>query len=58
LAAGGRFYFSKDSTIRPEVVAANLGQESVQQFLQLKAQNDPEHILQTNLWRRAFPSGG
>jgi FAD/FMN-containing dehydrogenase len=58
LAAGGRFYFAKDSTLRPEVVAAYLGQESVQQFLQLKAQYDPEHILQTNLWRRAFPSGG
>jgi FAD/FMN-containing dehydrogenase len=57
LAAGGRFYFSKDSTLRPEVVGAYLGQENVQQFLRLKEQYDPETLLQTNLWRRAFPSG-
>lgn len=57
LAAGGRFYFAKDSTLRPEVVGAYLGQENVQQFLRLKEQYDPETLLQTNLWRRAFPSG-
>ncbi len=56
LEAGGRFYFAKDSTLRPEVVAAYLGQESVQRFLQLKEKYDPEQLLQTNLWRRAFPA--
>lgn len=57
LAAGGRFYFAKDSTLRPEVVTAYLGKETVQRFLALKARYDPEELLQTNLWRRAFPSG-
>jgi FAD/FMN-containing dehydrogenase len=58
LAAGGRFYFAKDSTLRPESVAAYLGQETVRKFLALKAQYDPDQILQTNLWRRAFPVNG
>jgi decaprenylphospho-beta-D-ribofuranose 2-oxidase len=56
LEAGGRFYFAKDSTLHPDTVATYLGQEAVQRFLSLKAQYDPEQILQTNLWRRAFPS--
>jgi FAD/FMN-containing dehydrogenase len=55
LKAGGRFYFAKDSTLRPEIVAAYLGEETVRRFLALKAQCDPEEILQTNLWRRTFP---
>ncbi|MFZ0545718.1 MAG: FAD-binding oxidoreductase [Candidatus Promineifilaceae bacterium] len=55
LQAGGRFYFAKDSTLRPEVVSTYLGEENVQRFLQLKEKYDPEMILQTNLWRRAFP---
>lgn len=55
LEAGGRFYFAKDSTLRPEVVGAYLGQETVDKFLALKAKYDPEEILQTNLWRRVFP---
>ncbi len=57
LEAGGRFYFAKDSTLRPEVVASYLGEENVQRFLELKAEYDPDEILQTNLWRRVFPSG-
>jgi FAD/FMN-containing dehydrogenase len=57
LEAGGRFYFAKDSTLRPEVVAAYLGQENVQRFRELKEKYDPDQILQTNLWRRTFPSG-
>ena len=57
LAAGGRFYFAKDSTLRPDVVAAYLGEKTVRRFLALKAQYDPEELLQTNLWRRAFPAG-
>lgn len=54
LGAGGRFYFAKDSTLRPEVVAAYLGQETIEQFRRLKAEYDPENVLQTNLWRRLF----
>jgi FAD/FMN-containing dehydrogenase len=54
LAAGGRFYFAKDSTLRPEVAAAYLGPERIEAFRQLKAEYDPENMLQTNLWRRLF----
>lgn len=54
LAAGGRFYFAKDSTLRPEVALAYLGQDTIAQFRALKQRCDPEGILQTNLWRRIF----
>ncbi len=54
LAAGGRFYFAKDSTLRPEVAQAYLGQETIEQFKSLKKRNDPDNILQTDLWRRIF----
>jgi decaprenylphospho-beta-D-ribofuranose 2-oxidase len=54
LAAGGRFYFAKDSTLRPEVALAYLGEETVARFRALKERCDPEGILQTNLWRRVF----
>jgi FAD/FMN-containing dehydrogenase len=54
--AGGRFYFAKDSTLRPEVVVATLGADTVARFRALKATYDPEQLLETNLWRRLFPS--
>lgn len=54
LAAGGRFYFAKDSTLRPEVVSAFLGQEAVDAFCALKARCDPDGLIETNLWRRLF----
>lgn len=54
LQAGGRFYFAKDSTLRPEAVVASLGESAVSRFCALKAQCDPEGMLQTNLWRRLF----
>jgi FAD/FMN-containing dehydrogenase len=47
LAAGGRFYFAKDSTLRPEVAEAYLGLETINKF-------DPDSLLQTDLWRRVF----
>ena len=56
LNAGGRFYFAKDSTLRPETVTNYLGQDTINQFIALKRQYDPDNILQTNLWRRLFPS--
>ncbi len=55
LQAGGRFYFAKDSTLRPEAVVASLGESAVSRFRALKAQCDPDGMLQTNLWRRLFP---
>ncbi len=54
LAANGRFYFAKDSTVRPEVARAYLGEEAITQFRALKARCDPDNILQSNLWRRVF----
>ena len=54
LAANGRFYFAKDSTVRPEVARAFLGEEVITQFRALKERCDPDNVLQTNLWRRVF----
>lgn len=54
LAANGRFYFAKDSTLNADTVAAYLGQERVNRFRALKKQCDPDHILQSDLWRRLF----
>ena len=58
LAAGGRFYFAKDSTLRPEVAAAYLGEETLAKFNALKQRCDPQNLLQTNLSRRVFPGLG
>ncbi len=55
LAAAGRFYFAKDSTLRPEVARAYLGQERIARFRELKRRCDPDDLFQTDLWRRVFP---
>jgi FAD/FMN-containing dehydrogenase len=57
LKSGGRFYFAKDSTLKPPSVAQYLGQEAVEEFARLKRRCDPEGILETNLYRRLFPNG-
>lgn len=54
LAAGGRFYGAKDSTLRSEDVARYLGAETLAQFRTLKERSDPGALLQTDLWRRWF----
>ena len=56
--SGGRFYFAKDSTLQPETSRAYLGDESINSFMALKNEYDPEHMLQTNLWRRLFSERG
>ncbi len=56
LNAGGRFYFAKDSTLRPETVGRYLGKNTVTRFRELKAQYDPQQLLSTNMWRRLFAS--
>ena len=56
LQAGGRFYFAKDSTIRPEMAARYLGEDTLRRFSELKARCDPEGLLQTELYRRLFCS--
>jgi len=54
LQAGGRFYFAKDSMIRPEHARRFLGEETLRRFCDLKARVDPHGILQTELYRRLF----
>ncbi len=52
LQAGGRFYFAKDSTLRPGDVRAFLGEEALDCYERLKARFDPEGILDSGLARR------
>jgi len=52
LANGGRFYFAKDATLRPQDFRAFLGEETVKKFQELKKKYDPENIIQTELLRR------
>ncbi|MDP4219819.1 MAG: FAD-binding oxidoreductase [Bacteroidota bacterium] len=52
LANGGRFYFAKDATLRPQDFKAFLGEETLKKFAELKKRYDPENILQTDLSRR------
>ncbi len=56
LRAGGRFYFAKDSTLRPEVAEAFLGADRIARFRELKDRCDPDGLLETDLWRRVFGS--
>jgi decaprenylphospho-beta-D-ribofuranose 2-oxidase len=53
-AAGGRFYFAKDATLRPDRIPRFLGEETMAEFGRLKARCDPEGILQSDLARRLF----
>ncbi|MFZ1399007.1 MAG: hypothetical protein WAS33_19030, partial [Candidatus Promineifilaceae bacterium] len=55
LGANGRFYLAKDSTLRPAVTRAYLGEETVNKFVALKQQVDPQNLLQTNMYHRLFP---
>jgi FAD/FMN-containing dehydrogenase len=56
LAHGGRFYFAKDATLRPQDFKAFLGEETLKKFVELKKKYDPENILQTDLSRRLNPT--
>lgn len=52
LHAGGRFYFAKDSTLRPEDVAQFIGEGSMAKFRSLRAEYDPKGLLTSGLARR------
>ncbi len=52
LAAGGRFYFAKDATLRKQDFEAFLGKTAIESLADLKRRYDPENILQTDLSRR------
>jgi len=51
LSAGGRFYFAKDSTLRPEDVRAWLG-PNLARYFELKKRFDPEDLLTSDLAKR------
>ncbi len=53
LAAGGRFYFAKDSTLRPSDVSAYLG-DALPKFQKLKSEVDPEGLLTSDLAERVM----
>ncbi|CAN5498602.1 FAD-binding oxidoreductase [soil metagenome] len=52
VAAGGRFYFAKDSTLRPKDIQASLGTETLDRFRQLKQELDPANLLTSGLAQR------
>ncbi len=54
IAAGGRFYFAKDSTLHSSRLSSFLAEERVARFVALKQRTDPQNLLQTDLWRRIF----
>ena len=52
--AGGRHYFAKDSMLWGDPVAQYLGQETLGKFKTIKAENDPDNIIVSDLSRRLF----
>jgi len=52
VAAGGRFYFAKDATVRPESVAAAWPSATLQAFADLRQQLDPQGLFATDLYAR------
>jgi FAD/FMN-containing dehydrogenase len=55
LAAGGKFYFAKDSVLRPVDVERAYGPERLAAFFALKRRLDPQGLLKSDLMRRALP---
>lgn len=52
LEAGGRFYFAKDSTLRPEDAVRYLGDETIQRLRDAKREWDPDAVLSSALTER------
>lgn len=52
--AGGRFYFAKNSETETETIRRFLGEETLAKFLALKQRCDPQELLVSDLYRRAF----
>jgi decaprenylphospho-beta-D-ribofuranose 2-oxidase len=52
VAAGGKFYLAKDSTLRPEDFRATIGDENLARYFGLKAELDPDSILTSCLAKR------
>lgn len=53
LAAGGRFYFAKDATVKPDTVLASWPAENLREFARLRKHMDPQGVLATDLYERA-----
>ncbi|HEX8990895.1 MAG TPA: FAD-binding oxidoreductase [Anaerolineales bacterium] len=54
LAAGGRFYFAKNSETTAESTLRFLGEKTVTEFKKLKKRCDPDGLLESDLYRRVF----
>jgi decaprenylphospho-beta-D-ribofuranose 2-oxidase len=54
LDAGGRFYFAKNSETTAETARRFLGEATIQKFRALKKRCDPNHLLESDLYRRVF----
>jgi decaprenylphospho-beta-D-ribofuranose 2-oxidase len=54
LDAGGRFYFAKNSETSPDTACRFLGEKTIAKFRTLKKRCDPDHILESDLYRRVF----
>jgi len=54
LEGGGRFYFAKNSETSAESTRAFLGEETIEKFKKLKKRCDPNHLLESDLYRRIF----
>ncbi len=55
LDAGGKFYFAKDSVLRPGDARRAFGDDRLERFFALRDRVDPAGILGTDLARRVFP---
>ncbi len=54
LAAGGRFYFAKDAVLDKDQVLRAYGEDRITRFRAMKERLDPEHVLVSDLGRRAL----
>jgi decaprenylphospho-beta-D-ribofuranose 2-oxidase len=54
LAAGGRFYFAKNSETSAGTTRAFLGEATLAKFKKLKKRCDPNGLLESDLYRRVF----
>ncbi len=54
LAAGGRFYFAKNSETTAESARHFLGDTTIAKFKKLKKRCDPHGLLESDLYRRLF----
>ncbi|TGM13917.1 FAD-binding oxidoreductase [Leptospira selangorensis] len=51
---GGRFYFAKDSTLRPEVYRRSMPKQNLEKFKTMKKKLDPKNLLESDLFRRVW----